>query len=372
MASARMAPCQSFSSLSQKIRRKLSSVRKPKQQTHTIILDQAITMEPTDTATTKEPTDTATTKELTDTATMKEPTDTVTMTYHPSELLHQVAKAMNWRHTEISVTVPKMTTWKTVLRAVDSALGEVDGPVMIKQIRSQAQQEKLRQVALENVRIMNSSSSANASPGLPIRTKYDIASLPSPKRASEETRKRLKEDAMPFMPFRQPYPFILHATIAEKTLPVVKAKVTLSGIDSSYRDPEESLESIEMIWDTGAHQTTITEDLLSDRFRQFLQDPQHDHYRSQDGLHVQMDAVINLSNTSIDISAIVLIVPKSVVPNERIGILFGQQQCIDRLSHRSIPRCILNAKGEDIGEGLGGTLCWMSEYVVDDGNIHPF
>jgi len=36
-----------------------------------------------------------------------------------------------------------------------------------------------------------------------------------------------------------------------------------------------------MIWDTGAHQTVITEDLLSDTFRQYLEDPIHDRLNYQ-------------------------------------------------------------------------------------------
>jgi len=65
-----------------------------------------------------------------------------------------------------------------------------------------------------------------------------------------------------------------------------------------------------------------------------------------------MDAIIALSNSPIKIGAIVLVIPKSVVPNERIGILFGQKLCIDRLSYQSLPRHILNTMDEDIEDGL--------------------
>src|SRR5437762_2875918 len=117
-----------------------------------------------------------------------------TITHHPSELLHQLVMAIR-KHPEISVTVPTATTWKTVLRAIDSALGEVDGPIMVLHKRhSEVRRQKLRQMALENVKYW--SSSANKSPGLPIRTQYDIGSLPPPKPLSEERRKRLKEIAL--------------------------------------------------------------------------------------------------------------------------------------------------------------------------------
>jgi hypothetical protein len=70
---------------------------------------------------------------------------------------------------------------------------------------------------------------------------------------------------------------------------------------------------------------------LSEEFRRYLQDPIHDPYRSPNGLRVQLDAVIALSKILVNISAIVLIVPKALVPNQRNGIIFGQQQCIDSL-----------------------------------------
>ena len=74
----------------------------------------------------------------------------------------------------------------TRLSAIDSALGEVDGPIWVHyKRRTESQRQKLRQIALQNVK--DSSSSANTSPGLPIRTQYDVASLPFRKGASEET-----------------------------------------------------------------------------------------------------------------------------------------------------------------------------------------
>jgi hypothetical protein len=73
--------------------------------------------------------------------------------------------------------------------------------------------------------------------------------------------------------FYDPYAFTLHTKITEKTLPIVKAQVTLKRIDDIDGDKTESLEHVDMIWDTGAHRTIITEDLLSESFRQFLKDP---------------------------------------------------------------------------------------------------
>jgi hypothetical protein len=66
-----------------------------------------------------------------------------------------------------------------------------------------------------------------------------------------------------------------------------------------------------------------------------------------------------------------MVVPKSVMPNEHIGILFGQQQCIDRISYHSSPRRILEAKGEDINEEMWGDIV-IDGYVDDDDKLYSF
>jgi hypothetical protein len=189
-----------------------------------------------------------------------------------------------------------------------------------------------------------------------------------PKPASKETLQRLKENMMPFDDFRDPYPVVLTAAITERALPIVKANLILRGIDSIYSHGAEELNSVEMLWDTGAHQTIITEDLLSEPFRQYLQDPSHDPYRSGDKLRVQLDAIIGLSNTPIKITAIALVVPNSVVPNQRVGVILVQKHCIDCMSYRSIPRRILKAKGEDVDDEIWGDLV-VDEFVNEDGDV---
>ncbi|KAL1966110.1 hypothetical protein VTN77DRAFT_4858 [Rasamsonia byssochlamydoides] len=151
----------------------------------------------------------------------------------------------------------------------------------------------------------------------------------------------------------QPY-VTLRAGIVEDRLPLITANLTLRGLDAHESEPICRLEPVEMIWDTGAHYTIITEDLLSAEFREYLKDPLHDRYRSQEGIRLQIEGIIALTNSAISISAVALVVPKAMVPNNRVRILFGQMQCIDRLTYRSIPRCMLRAKGEGIADDVLG------------------
>lgn len=44
----------------------------------------------------------------------------------------------------------------------------------------------------------------------------------------------------------------------------------ITGIDGELHDPEDQFDAVELIWDTGAHGTVVSEDLLSSEFRNYL------------------------------------------------------------------------------------------------------
>lgn len=80
---------------------------------------------------------------------------------------------------------------------------------------------------------------------------------------------------------------------------------------------------------------------------------------SPNGLRVLLQAVIVLSNTPVEISVIVLTVPKSVVRNQHVGIIFREKQCIDIL------RQFLKAKGLEIGEEMWEDFT-VQEFINED------
>jgi hypothetical protein len=104
-------------------------------------------------------------------------------------------------------------------------------------------------------------------------------------------------------------------------------------------------------------------------FRDSLKDPIHDAYRIVDGLRVQLLAFIEFSNSIIEIEAIATVVSNLDMLNGRVGILFGQRQCIDRIVYQSIPRSALLAKREDIGESVWGDII-VEGYVDIDDELH--
>lgn len=250
-----------------------------------------------------------------------------------------------------------------------TALRAIDHNFMVTQPKTEAAKQRNRQIALKNVKRDENQGTSSLSA---IRTKYNFLTLPLPKPISQKARQNIKENAKPFDDLRQPYPITLRANITEHSLPMIKANIRLSGIDSEPEGPVAEFLSADMLWDTGAHISIISIEMLSDKFRESLKTTVHDPYRSPDGvLRLQMDATIGFSNTPLSISAIVAVVLQSLLPNERVGFIFGQQQCIEKLSYYSVPRCILAAKGEATGEEIWGDFV-LQHYIDEKGELNSF
>lgn len=285
------------------------------------------------------------------------------VTEHPREILRQVADAMNGQHNEISVTVPAQTTWRCAIRAAEASLGDIDEFMIAMPPTPASNPRRLRELAVQNVRSLERGETNVL--GLPIRTSVDLSASKRPPPISDVMSDRLRETAK-WVAEQEPHqPYMrIQAGKTEGQLPLVQANLVLRGLDDLTTDAICELPSVEMIWDTGAHRTIITEDILSEEFRERLRDPVHDRYRVGDSTCLQISGAVALSNCPITISAVALVVPKSAVPNQRSGILFGQAQCINRLSYRAIPRCILQAKGEIVDEDTWGDII-VEEYFAD-------
>lgn len=221
---------------------------------------------------------------------------------------------------------------------------------------------------MEHINANPGESVLGPSIGLPIRSDVDLNAVQQAAPLSSAARQRLRDEALRMTrePWRDPY-ISLRAGLIERYLPIVRAQVTAQAIDPEPNSPTGRL-TVPMIWDTGSHRTIIARELLSVEFVQSQAEPYHDPYRSGDNLCVQIDAIIALSNSSVPISCVALIVPKSSMPNQYEGMLFGQFGGIDRLNCRSVPRELLLAKGQDISDEYWGDVI-IEEYLNPDGDI---
>lgn len=110
---------------------------------------------------------------------------------------------------------------------------------------------------------------------------------------------------------------------------------------------------------------------MPDTFKDYLTQPENECYSSEDGTRVQIDALVAFSNNVLVISCVCVVVPRSAVPNSRVGILLGQNMCINRLVYKSIPRLILSARGEKVPDTIWGDIL-IEDYVDLDDAVHKF
>ena len=237
-----------------------------------------------------------------------------------SYLLSQVASSVKSRAPTATAKISCRTTWTAALQIAQRSLEQQDQQLVIFPKQTKERQQALKEMALSmhstsaTVSSRTSSSqtttsenaSSRTSDGLPIRTNVPKHQLPP--RSSPVVRERLRELAKENMAFsdRQPYPLQVPAGITERVLPTVSGTLRLRrlGGDPDDEADECKLDLNDMLWDTGAHDCTITEDILPSKFRTYLQSSEHDPYRDASGLHVQVDGYLALTNAPVNFNTV--------------------------------------------------------------------
>ena len=285
--------------------------------------------------------------------------------YPPSHVLRAVASAMNWHDRDIVVNVQRHMTWRSAMTAVLDALGDRDEPVYISSPRPRGVAAYIRRHAREE---MSGSESGNLR-GVPLRNAPDLASIPHPKPTSLSARAKLKENLQrePF-PDRDPYLLQFTATAEDKWLACIPGVVEISGIDSTTHDPKVTVSDSNVLFDTGAHISTITNDLLNDEFRDHLSSTINDPYRSKNGVTVQVAATLAFGDQPpLEMDCLFHVIPRDSVPNQRSGIILGQHTMIDSIQYSSRPRKTLITRGEKVMDTVWGDIV-VGGYVTVDGD----
>lgn len=187
-----------------------------------------------------------------------------------------------------------------------------------------------------------------------IRTNVNLSNLPEPRKTSAAVMSRLKENAKKVSD-ADPYVTNARAMVEDGQLPSIAGRLNISAMDGSEEHPQDNIQSTMCLWDTGSHCSSISEDLLSSSFREFLNHPVHDPYRRSGSRNiVQVDALFGFSNHAVEISTIFIVLPLSHIPNRRSGIILGQQAFMEMMVVRCVPRYILIAKGEQVADNEWG------------------
>lgn len=292
------------------------------------------------------------------------------------EVLRQVGAAVRLHQPDTSTCLPRIVSWSEGIQKAAVAIQDPESDVFLIHPHNSHQKEILRQTALENVRLDRETSHKTTMTGLPIRTSYDISTVPYPKAPSKEVREKLKEEALkkeniPQSPNSSaPYVITLRAGVEDRALPTIQSHIRISPVEDE--ETSELLQNAKMVWDTGAHKTIISEDLLSDELRRCLEKPDNDPYRSESGLSVQVTMVVGFSNSPVEIETIALVCPRHLMPDHYSGILFGQSGCIDSLVYTSTPRKILLLQGEEVSNDIWGDITLSAYADMFDNVLHTF
>ena len=286
--------------------------------------------------------------------------------YPPSHVLYQLAQSVAKSHDDLRVQLPSNLRYHPALKAVDECLGGANDLFHLRPRRSPKIRAILREMALENVQ------SWKREPTLPIRTRGLLKDAGLPKPLSADMKARLREDFPKPSSSNDPYVLTLRAKLSEGKLPTISANVVISGVDDENdNSPSQMIYGADILWDTGAPHTVVTKEFLSEEIQEYLTLPIHDPYRTKSGARVQVDFVMEFTNCLLRISTIAVVVDRIVIPNQRVGIIFGQHGGIDRISSHSIPRSLLQAKGVAIDHSFWGDIV-LAEYLTLDGEILDF
>jgi hypothetical protein len=140
----------------------------------------------------------------------------------------------------------------------------------------------------------------------------------------------------------------IRASLTEDILATVSGTFMLEMIDAAEDDELAKCKLVmkDMLWNTGSHGCTITTDLLPERFaHNRLVDPENDLYRNDSGSMVQVQGYLAFSNSKF-FESIFTVMPHSMVPNRRSGVILGQRCLMDHMDFRQVPRAILEGRGE--------------------------
>jgi len=282
----------------------------------------------------------------------------------PNEALRQIAQTLNGHVDDWNLHLPVLSTCSETLRTLQASLTTRDRALFLIPARSRAQKEALRRSARQEFSQAASSSRAHA---LQVRNTTPAAQLSPPTRPSPQIQSKLRQN-FPSDEFRREPHMTARATTREddNRLACVPAFLKLSAIDGDERSQIFDVRVEDCLFDTGCDTSIITDDLISPGF--MAQDV-HDAYRFKDRVGVQVSATLSFSGSAFQLDGIFEVRPAAAVPNCRHGVILGQKAFIDAMVYRSVPRSILIAQGEEVGEKYWGDIV-VEMYVDADGDLH--
>ena len=294
--------------------------------------------------------------------------------------LSVASKVVRERHPTLRVSLPSARpTLPEYLGKCTEVLGNDEIPFVAPRVPNQSETRRqiLRDVANEFKE--TTTPTTHGSQGKRIVSQGLLQSVgPRPHRPPKtaEQRARFKENFSDILypSHTEPGPHVhtIHPTL-ETDLPIVRCKLLLQAVDHEDKMPQLDIAETDALWDTGAQITFITDNLLTDEFRNFLKTADvNEPYRDTKTTRVQIQCYVEFTNTVIEIDTLASVVPLEQAPNGRSGIILGQRGLIDCVRYESVPRNVVIAtENTTMSEEFWGKFelkCYASIF----GDVHHY
>lgn len=274
--------------------------------------------------------------------------------------------------------LPKQSTRSELSKAI--ALGLADDQTPIRLVTNEeraSSSRRKKELSAEARRLSSQRRGGSGDPDFwkentkPIQVDPAVPMPYVPNRPSAQSRQRLKQLAKELKESGtldlDPYVSPLIAATFEAYLPMVVAEATIEALDidtpgdpAAYRIP-----NLRCIWDTGAHHTVVSEDLLPISFVNRIRDAEYMAiYGSEGNTAVQISINIQFSNCLEVFETICVVRPSETLPNGFSGVILGEHGLLNLMDYHVVPRKVLQYKGVDI-QGEWSQIRLL-RHVVDD------
>jgi len=283
-----------------------------------------------------------------------------------AHLLREITRDVRKHAPTARVSISPKSTWTNALAVASKSLEDEDQTTLIFPERSKEQREAIKKLALSEKPHSSTIIPPGSSTSIGRRVRTPFPKDRSPPLARPEAKEWIRKMAREIVAqgYRLPYTLDIRATLTDGYLTTVSGTLNLQMIDAEEDDefPECQLVLEDMLWDTGSPICTITADILPERFANRLSDPKNDPYYDHSSTTVQVQGYLALSNSEFYFETIARVVPPSMVPNGRSGVILGQRCFMDHLDVRQVPRSILEARGQELKEDEWGDIK-IIEYI---------
>ena len=253
------------------------------------------------------------------------------------EALIQLSKFLSPEPDLLLLVVAKHTTSQKLSSSIASALEKDTTPVWLEHPLSDESRKRLIDLVSESNLL---SGISDRKENMPIRAPHRQLIPPASSILAQET---FRKAALEGNDKEEPFLYTLQLT-SRLWCPTIEASLRIETLQQ-IKPHVTVITTPNVLFDTGSAHCYITEDVIPDSFLQRTNEKA-----------VLCYVALNFSNTVIELSILLHILPAGRLPNGLSGVLLGQRTFLDGLHYEAIPREVLLKMGGQCPEGVWGDI----------------